>query len=103
MELPEPQTLTIGDMELDVERGRLSKGRLSRQLGPMKFRIMTIFGQYPNRTLSEERLRLALYGEEYRTESALRSNITGCRRIIRSLRSKAQIKGTPHYGWEFIP
>lgn len=103
MELDEPNVIRIGDMELDMERGRLSKGKRSHHLGPKKLKLMMIFGQYPNRVLSEERLRLVLYGDEWRSDAAVRANIRGCRQVMKYLRSKARIKVIVDYGWEFVP
>lgn len=103
MELDEPNLIRIGDMELDMERGRLSKGKRSSHLGPVKFKLMKVFGQYPNRVLSEERLRWLLYGEDYRGEAAIRANIRGCRLVLLHLQSKARINVIVHYGWEFVP
>lgn len=103
MELPEPQIIQVGDMELDTERGRLSKGRRSSSLGPMKAKMFVLFAQHPNRVLSEENLRLALYGEDYRGDAAVRAVLLLCRRKMRRLQSKSQIRNVRYYGWEFVP
>ena len=103
MDLPEPQILIIGDMELDVERGRLSKGERSSSLGPMKAKVFVLFALHPNRVWSEESIRLLLYGSSYRGDSAVRTILVLCRHILRKLQSESEIRNVKYHGWEFLP
>lgn len=102
-ELPEAHVIKLGDIRIDTERGEVSRGRRAHRVGPPTQRLLEMFAKYPRRMLSEERLRIALYGDEVRGEDIIRQYIFRLRGLMRRLGSQSEIRGRRNYGWEFLP
>ena len=101
----EPPTLAkIGDMTLDRERRKLSRGNKSVPVGGQyDVRFLLLFGKYPNQALVGERIRPAIWGNGViRGEDLLRQYICRCRRSLRRLGSRCAIISHNFGTYEFV-
>lgn len=99
-----PQLAKIGDMTLDRERRRLSRGNKSVKVNWRNdIRFWLLFGKYPNQALPEERVRPAIWGDGVvRCDEVLRQYIYRCRKALRKLGSHCEIV-SHHFGtYEFV-
>jgi two-component system phosphate regulon response regulator PhoB len=56
--------LTIGDLELDREKKRVSRGSLAVDLGPTEFRLLEYLMERPGRVFSREQLLDGVWGND---------------------------------------
>src|SRR5690606_20856677 len=56
--------LTIGDIELDRERKRVSRGGREVELGPTEFRLLEFFMERPGRVFSREQMLDGVWGSD---------------------------------------
>ena len=56
--------LTIGDIELDRERKRVSRGGREIDLGPTEFRLLEFFMERPGRVFSREQMLDGVWGSD---------------------------------------
>jgi len=58
------QVLTFGDIVLDAETHRVTRGGLSLRLGPTEFRLLSTFMEKPGRVWSREQLLDRVWGRD---------------------------------------
>jgi two-component system phosphate regulon response regulator PhoB len=56
--------LTFGDLEIDREKKRVSRGGRSIELGPTEFRLLEFLMQRPGRVFSREQLLNGVWGSD---------------------------------------
>ena len=73
-----------GELEVDLERHRVSVDGKEVHLTPTEFRILTLFISYPNKLITERMLLQQVWGPEYSAEGHyLHVYMTGCARSWR--------------------
>jgi two-component system phosphate regulon response regulator PhoB len=58
------QVLTFGDIELDADRHRVTRGEVELKLGPTEFRLLATFMEKAGRVLSREQLLDRVWGRD---------------------------------------
>jgi two-component system phosphate regulon response regulator PhoB len=58
------QVLTFGDIELDAEKHRVTRGEVELKLGPTEFRLLATFMEKAGRVLSREQLLDRVWGRD---------------------------------------
>ena len=61
--------LTHGDIELDRERRRVTRGERPLNLGPTEFRLLEFLMEHPGRVFSREQLLDAVWGKDVYVEA----------------------------------
>ena len=78
-----PAVLTIGDLELDVDRRTLRRGGVELHLSPIEFSLLSYLMQHANVPIEHGKLLRAIWGPEYGCElEYLRTYIKRLRKKI---------------------
>ena len=78
-----PDTLTVGDMEIDAERFELRKGGERIELTPLEFKMLAAMMRRLGAVLSRQQLLDAAWGSgTYVTERAVDTHVANLRRKV---------------------
>jgi DNA-binding response OmpR family regulator len=78
--------LYAGDLTIDVERGRIERGRQSISLTPTEFRLLVYLVRHPGQALTREQIVDAVWGHTADVDSERTVNVH-----IRRLREKVEL------------
>ena len=99
----EPVT-RFGDLELDLQRRRVSSGGVKVHLTPTEWDLMKLFTSHPDKVLTDRMMTDAVWGASYRTQAHSLHVFVG--RLRKKLRTgdgaRRQLVTEPGVGYRFV-